>query len=171
MKTEGKHILDMTCGGRSIWFDKAEKHTIFLDQREVEYEKAFGKDGSTRHIRVHPDVIGDFTNLPFENESFELVVFDPPHIINKEGTEFWMTKAYGCYPTKEDAQESVAKGIAEAMRVLKPYGVLVFKWSELSISTREILNKTNAKPLFGHRSGKLSNTHWVTFMKFPEGVE
>jgi hypothetical protein len=35
----------------------------------------------------------------------------------------------------------------------------------LKILTSEILKLTDEKPLFGHKSGKQSKTHWITFMK------
>ena len=47
-------------------------------------------------------------------------------------------------------------------------GVLVFKWNELDITTREIIDACGVEPLFGHRSGKKMNTHWLCFMKFEE---
>ena len=62
-------------------------------------------------------------------------------------------------------------GYNECMRVLKPNGVLIFKWSDISVSTREILNVIEAEPLFGHRSGRKMNTHWMCFMKFDEREE
>ena len=80
-QTNDKYILDMTCGGRSIWFQKNHPNTIFFDRRDVEYEQTFGSNPSARHIRVHPDVMGDFRELPFEDNTFNLVVFDPPHIV------------------------------------------------------------------------------------------
>ena len=43
---------------------------------------------------------------------------------------------------------------------------MVFKWSDISVSTREILDVIGQEPLFGHRSGKKMNTHWMCFMKF-----
>ena len=50
------------------------------------------------------------------------------------------------------------KGFSECMRVLKPDGVLIFKWSDTSISTREVIEALGEEPLFGHRSGK-KNEH------------
>lgn len=47
-------------------------------------------------------------------------------------------------------------------------GVLIFKWSDISVSTRDIIKVIGQEPLFGHRSGKKMNTHWITFMKFEE---
>ena len=51
------------------------------------------------------------------------------------------------------------------MRVLKDYGVLIFKWSEDQISTADVLKIIPEQPLFGNRRGK---TIWLVFMKFPE---
>ena len=59
-------------------------------------------------------------------------------------------------------------GFRECIRVLDDYGVLIFKWSEVQIPLSRILDVIDAKPLFGHKSGKASKTHWMCFMK---GVE
>ena len=45
------------------------------------------------------------------------------------------------------------------------YGCLVFKWSDIQISTREVITAIGQEPLFGHRSGKKMNTHWMCYMK------
>jgi len=65
----------------------------------------------------------------------------------------------------DDWREDLAKGFAECFRVLKPGGVLIFKWNETQIKVTEVLALTPHKPLFGHPSGKRQNTHWMTFMK------
>ena len=157
-----KKILDVTCGDRTIWFQKNEPHTIYCDKRREEFDGVFGKKQSRRHLVIDPDIICDFTDLPFRDESFSLVVFDPPHIKNlKENS--WMRKSYG---TLEDGwQDLIHDGFNECMRVLKPEGVLVFKWSDVSISTREVINAIGKEPLFGHRSGRKMNTHWMCYMK------
>lgn len=163
-----KKILDATCGDRTIWFQKNEPHTIYCDKRREEWEGDFGKtlraDGKKkhRHLIISPDIQCDFTNLPFENESFALVVFDPPHILNLSETS-WMRKSYGSL--EGDWKPMIHDGFWECMRVLKHDGVLIFKWSDISVSTREIINVIGMEPLFGHRSGKKMNTHWMCFMK------
>lgn len=161
MDLEGKKILDATCGSRSIWFNKNHPDAIYCDQRDAEYRSNYKAE---REINIHPDIIADFTKLPFDDNSFYLVVFDPPHIIQKTDSG-WITKRYWYYESKEDAIDSVVKGIDECMRVLKPNGTLIFKWAEISIPTSEILKAINHKPLFGHRSGKKSGTNWMAFMK------
>ena len=74
-----KKILDVTCGSRSIWFNKHHPAAIYCDKREESMQLAFGRAHTSIHtLEVAPDVICDFTNLPFNDSSFQLVVFDPP---------------------------------------------------------------------------------------------
>ena len=42
---------------------------------------------------------------------------------------------------------------------------MIFKWNEIQIPVAEILKLTPHRPLVGHRSGKRSDTHWMTFLK------
>lgn len=56
-------------------------------------------------------------------------------------------------------------GFEECMRVLKPNGTLIFKWSETDITVKKILDVIGAKPLYGHKSGKAMKTHWMAFIK------
>ena len=163
-------ILDVTCGDRTIWFQKHEPHTIYCDKRREEWEGDFGKvlnNGKKkhRHLVIDPDVQCDFTDLPFQDNCFPLVVFDPPHIKNLT-EKSWMRKAYGSLD--EGWEPMIRKGFEECMRVLKPDGVLIFKWSDISVSTRDIIKVIGQEPLFGHRSGKKMNTHWMCFMKMEE---
>ena len=164
-------ILDVTCGDRTMWFQKHELHTIYCDKRREEWEGDFGNvlnnDGRKkhRHLVIDPDVQCDFTDLPFQDNYFPLVVFDPPHIKNLT-EKSWMRKSYGSLD--EGWESMIRKGFEECMRVLKPDGVLIFKWSDISISTRDIIKVIGQEPLFGHRSGKKMNTHWMCFMKMEE---
>ena len=59
----------------------------------------------------------------------------------------------------------IIKGFSECFRVLKKNGSLIFKWNETQIKTSNVLQLTDVKPIFGHRSGKASKTHWITFIK------
>lgn len=164
-----KRILDVTCGARQIWFNKNEPHTIYCDISEEEFEGDFGtvlsKEGKKkhRHLVIKPDVKCSFTDLPFPDNTFDLVVFDPPHIVDLRESS-WLRKAYG---TLLGAWEPMIEyGFFECMRVLRVGGVLVFKWAESSVSTRDIIKVIGQEPLFGHRSGKKMGTHWMCFMKF-----
>lgn len=159
-----KKILDATCGNRSIWFNKKHPAVVYMDRRQ-QFEKKTWKSGgglSERVLDINPDLIADFTDIPFEDGSFCLVVFDPPHLIEAEETA-WITKKYG--KLDENWREMLGEGFRECMRVLKPDGVLIFKWSEIQIPAEEVWKAIGQKPLFGHHSGKKSNTFWGCFMK------
>lgn len=152
-----KIILDACCGGKMFWFDKDNPNVLFADIRKETHVLCDG-----RTLEVDPDVIADFTNMPFSDESFRLVVFDPPHL-NKLGKNTWMAKKYGVlsYHWRDDIRE----GFHECMRVLMPYGILVFKWNEIQVKLSDVLEILPQKPLFGHTSGKHGRTIWMAFMK------
>jgi SAM-dependent methyltransferase len=159
-------ILDMTCGSRTIWFNKNHPAAIYFDKRRESMEMYFGKARTSLHqLHVDPDVIGDFTALPFKDESFSLVVFDPPHLTGAKETA-WLVKKYG--KLYENWPQMLHDGFAEGMRVLKPDGVLIFKWSEYDIPAADVWKAIGQKPLFGHHSGKKSTTFWGCFMKGAE---
>lgn len=75
----------------------------------------------------------------------------------------WQMMKYGHLDS--DWRDTLRRGFGECFRVLKPNGLLVFKWNETDIPLSEILKLTEQKPVLGHRSGKRSNTHWVLFIK------
>ena len=150
--SEKKLILDACCGSRMFWFDKQNPNVLFVDKRS---ETVTAKDrDKIRTIEVKPDIVADFTNFPFEDNSFYMVVFDPPHL------------KYGKLP--KDWQSLIHDGFTECMRVLKPNGTLIFKWNESEIKAAEVLSVIPFKPLFGHTTGRQSKTIWMCFMKQEE---
>lgn len=149
-----KPIIDVCCGSRMFWFDKNNKDVIFMDNRELEDTLCDG-----RKIIIKPDVVGDFRNIPYADNSFELVVFDPPHLI-KAGENSWLAKKYG--KLNDTWPQDIKQGFKECMRVLEQHGVLIFKWNEEQIKLKDILKLIEYKPLFGDKRAK---THWVVFMK------
>lgn len=164
IKIEDKKILDATCGSRMMWFDKNYPDCLFMDNRDEDGTMIWKstKNNSVRRLNVHPDLIADFTNMPFKDETFYLVVFDPPHLLHI-GENAWLKKKYGKLPS--DWQKMIHDGFVECMRVLKTSGTLVFKWNETDIPTREVIKAIGRVPLFGQRSGKAAKTHWMIFMK------
>lgn len=152
-----KKIIDVACGSKMFWFDKNNSDVVFCDKRKEKYILCDG-----RSLEVSPDVQCDFTDLPFADESFYVAAFDPPHL-NKSGENSWLCKKYG----KLDATWPlmIKSGFYECMRVLKPNGILIFKWNEVQIKTSEIIAVVGKQPLFGHKSGKQQNTHWLCFIK------
>jgi hypothetical protein len=154
-----KIILDPASSMRSFYFDKTDDRVVFGDIREDETHLL--TNGQT--IRIKPDYVMDFRELPFGDNSFQCVVFDPPHLFNLS-EKSWMRKKYGVLD-KETWQDDIRRGFAEGFRVLKTNGTLIFKWNETSVPLKEILSLTEHKPVLGHPSGKRMGTHWVLFVK------
>lgn len=157
--------LDPCCGGRMMWFDPANSGTIFGDRRQETLsvtDRSHGRADGTRVLCIAPDVLLDFRALPYPDESFYLVAFDPPHLV-RAGQRSWMVAKYG--KLGNDWRDDLSKGFEECFRVLKLHGTLVFKWSETQIKLREVLSLTPHQPLFGNTSGRKAGTHWMVFNK------
>ena len=156
-----KLILDACCGGRMSWFDKAHPNALYVDIRQAH-------PGHREHRPNHsvlPDEIVDFRNMPYEDESFKLILFDPPHVRDcRFGKNSDLKKVYGSLPN-EDWENYLTDGFLECWRVLMPHGVLIFKWSSAKIPLKKVLACFPVKPLFGHTTSVKGLTHWMTFMK------
>lgn len=152
-------VLDACCGSRMFWFNRADPRCLGIDIREGT-EVADTREGR-RQIVIKPDQVADFRKMPFPDDSFSLVVFDPPH--THCGAKSWTAKKYGKLPTTW--REDFRAGFAECFRVLKPGGTLVFKWNEHRVPIRSVLALTPEQPLFGQRCGTTAKTHWIVFLK------
>lgn len=155
-------VLDVCCGPRSFWFDKQDDRALFVDRRLETHATDLGTSSTKGRspIVVEPDVLASFTALPFLDESFPLVVFDPPHAERSAALGF-LTKRYG--HLTGDWRTMLRHGFAECFRVLKPHGTLVFKWGENDYGVTEILRLSPHRPLFGHKTSK--TTVWAVFIK------
>lgn len=153
-ENSAKTILDVCCGGRMWWYDKTDSRACFMDNRKFSTELCDG-----REFGVSPDVVGDFRSIPFPDETFQMVLFDPPHL-RKAGEKSWLATKYGLLG--KNWRDDLRKGFSECFRVLKPLGTLIFKWNEDQIKLSSILKLTDEKPLVSHKRQK---THFVIFMK------
>ena len=155
-------VLDMCCGPRMMWFDKQDPRTIFSDRRQERHAMNRPKRGTVEWTETAPDILADFTALPFEDDTFLHVVFDPPHF-ERSGKIGFLAMKYGWLDS--DWREMIRAGFVEGFRVLKPGGTLIFKWTATENPVSEILKLTPMKPLYGHKSGKQAQTHWIAFLK------
>ena len=149
-----KPIIDVCCGSRMFWFDKQNPDVVFMDNRELEQTLCDG-----RKLEIKPDLVADFRHIPYPDNSFYLAVFDPPHLI-RAGENSWLAAKYG--KLGPDWRADLKAGFDECLRVLKPFGTLVFKWNEDQLKLSEILRIFGTCPLFGHKQNK---THFLVFMK------
>ena len=147
-------ILDACCGSKMFWFDKEHKETVYMDKRTIDTTLCDG-----RKLIVKPDILADFRNIPFDDETFYLVVFDPPHLLKAGDTSFLKLK-YGRLDVSWKAD--IKQGLAECWRVLKQNGTMVFKLNEEQITLPMIKPLLPCEPLIGQRRGK---TIWLVFFK------
>lgn len=147
-------ILDTCCGSRMFWFNKENEDAIYMDNRTENTRLCDG-----RKLIVKPDIIADFRDIPFEDESFYLVVFDPPHLI-RAGDKSFLKLKYGRLDTTW--KDDIKKGLSECWRVLKKNGTMVFKWNEGQISFSMIKTLLPCEPVIGQRRGE---TIWLIFFK------
>lgn len=146
-----------------FWFDRGDERAVFMDKRRESHSLTDkSSKGGFRELIIEPDFVGDFTSLPFEDATFPLVIFDPPHLV-RNGKNGWLAKKYG--KLEGDWKEDLRAGFAECFRVLKPEGTLIFKWNEYDVPVSQILALTPEKPLLGNRCGKAAKSHWLVFTK------
>lgn len=160
-----KPILDPCCGSRMMYADKNNPAVIFGDIRRQEItvtDRSRGNKTGQRVLRIEPDIQIDFRKLPFTNNTFKLVTFDPPHLVSA-GPKSWLAAKYG--KLSGNWKDDIRIGFSECFRVLEPGGILIFKWNETQVKVSEVLELTDTPPLLGHLSGRKGLTHWIVFMK------
>jgi hypothetical protein len=160
-----KFILDATAGFRMMWFNKQHPNAIYLDQRP----------------ECEPDVVGDFRDLKrFSDNTFRLIIFDPPHILrNSDNHDSNILRRFGAL--QSDSWRSDLKSAAnELWRVLKDYGVLIFKWNTQYTPSNEVLKLFPVEPIIyqvsatstrKYQKGRMREnvkTLWFCFMKIPQ---
>ena len=111
-------ILDACCGSRMFHFDKNNKKVVFMDNRDFEDTLCDG-----RQLKVHPDIIADFRNIPFEDNTFSLVIFDPPHLL-KVGQNSWLCKKYG--KLDKTWPVNIKKGFLSLNGDLEDFSICIF---------------------------------------------
>ena len=151
-------ILDVCCGSKMFWYNKEEPHTTFMDIRDEVL--TYTDRNAVRKVGVNPDLVADFRDIPFADDSFDLVVFDPPHLIHV-GDNSWLSKKYGKLD-KNTWPQDLKLGFDECMRVLKPNGTMLFKWNEEQIKTKDVFEAFGQQPILGD---KRSKTRWSVFIK------
>lgn len=170
-------ILDATCGGRSIWHpeNKDRDDTLYIDKRS-EDPGFLGREEygyNPRNYSIDPDEQQDYRDLPYDDESFNLIVFDPPHAIRESGMKQLSGvthRKWGCLHA-ETWQSDLKNGFEELWRVLSSGGTLVFKFADESADFKEVLKLAPTDPLFGTSVRAASvETRWFVFYK-PNEVE
>ncbi len=158
-------ILDACCGGRMWWWDKAHPRAVYMDVRSA----GRGSHSTRPHWECEPDIKGDFRAMPFADQTFRLVLFDPPHLTRRDADRAATPtgNTLVCYGVLHAAseQDDLRAGFSECWRVLAPGGTLIFKWAgKLS----RVAPHFPAAPIVGTRtlrSGSGLGTRWFVFYK------
>jgi hypothetical protein len=150
-------ILDMSAGYRAIWFNRLHPDTVFVDIRP----------------QVSPTVIANTEILPFPNNVFDLVVFDPPHVVNGRGSK--MGETYGSF-LADEIKQTIQKSSAEAYRCSTGNALMAFKWNDHDVRLGRLIDLMEGwEPLFGHqvatRHKHRSSTYWVLLHKRLPGYQ
>lgn len=154
---ESKPIIDVACGSKMFWFNKSNPNVAFTDRRSETINLP------DRTVEISPDMVADFRHLPFSSNHFYMVVFDPPHLL-RAGKNSWLAQKYGTL-NPDTWKQDLHDGFTECMRILRPYGTLIFKWNTEQIPMADVLATLDFKPLFGDKRAK---TRWLVFMKVEE---
>ncbi len=156
-----KPILDATAGNRALWPAKNPPNVVFMD-------KEIG-------LAMAPDLFATWQKLPFRDDVFSLVFFDPPHSkfglnsihmnplghVAKNGGTWWSSLETGWFGVFYKAQN-------EFSRVSD---ILCFKWNTTSHSLEKVLMvfkawvETHRKNHSSNMKRGASETWWVTFTK------
>ena len=167
-------ILDATAGSRGIWYQKNLPFVIFMDKRKGKFVSYFSPKRK-RYYDVNPDVVATWDNMPFEKETFDMVLFDPPHIVKNPSDKKCRMEIQYSSLDKSTWKQTLKIAFKELFKVLKPEGFLILKWCETDIKIMEVIKLSPYKPMFSNMSLEHNpcsrDNYMVVFCKYnPNGI-
>jgi len=121
-------ILDVTVGAEKLyhrWHEKLGSDFVGIDSRRGDFSvPKTGNSWAAIRIVIEPTVQADLCFLPFKNEVFSVIIFDPPHL--DVSLDSWLGKKWGGW-TQHQTIETVRAANKEFQRVLRKDGVLILK--------------------------------------------
>jgi hypothetical protein len=157
--SDPRFILDATAGNRHMW--KKNKHpsgVVFLDKEP--------------NLRIPPDIIATWDNIPCDDDEYKCILFDPPHVCSL--TSMWnknpqaipngSKKApswYGAFESRAHALEQIHGAQIEFSRVAP---VICFKWNEASIPLKDVLeqfDRWDVQTISQRKNLRSSKTYWA----------
>ncbi len=166
-----KLILDATAGNRHIWGkDKFPENVVFMDKE--------------LNLRMPPDVIATWNKIPFPDNYFECVIFDPPQTIatgkspihhdpmERESGHGGGACWWGWFWSKGQMSREIYQAQKEFARVSSR---LCFKWNDSLVDIDQILTLFDKwivqfKQEFNSRTNRSkSKTWWIKMVRKPIG--
>lgn len=124
-------VLDATFGHGGFWRGRPRERIIDeivgLDRRLLTDDLSLARSGAIETL-----IAGDYENLPFGHNTFDVVLFDPP-FLTRGGKDSVMTQRYTAFETYEHLKLSLERARDEFAWILKPKGFVVVKcmdWTE-----------------------------------------
>lgn len=120
-------ILDATCGSRAMyegWHTKLNEDLICIDRRRADFSFKSPSNWVKSNVKVAPSIQADLRFLPFKDNIFNMILFDPPHTANV--LESIIAKKYGSWDDRERVR-TLRVANKEFPRVLKVNGFLILK--------------------------------------------
>ena len=163
-------ILDATAGNRHIWGEnKHPEGVVFLDKE--------------KDLIIPPDIVGTWDKIPFPDNYFDCILFDPPYYYGEKNAPPYFTDPtesrdprggpwYG-YPfaTKREMICEIYKAQKEFSRVSSR---ICFKWMEKYVSLNNILTVFDRwepvfyQPFKAKQNFKNGSTWWVKLVRKSE---
>lgn len=158
-----RKILDATVNGGRFWRGSKRKVT--------------GMDIDPRH---NPDIVADNTDMPLDDGSYDVIVYDPPHIPNQgRDNQKDFGKRFGLVlkSSKENHytfSHTFPPFLKDAYRVLKPEGILFckitdyvhhhrYQWAHIElINAARDVGFTACDCIIKFRKGPIVDPKWKT---------
>jgi SAM-dependent methyltransferase len=114
---DDSRILDVTANNRRMWQGVSRSADVMFADIDP---------------NVRPNVVADFRALPFAADTFDVVVFDPPHLpaaAASAKSNGGMVQRYGLKhaPRADNVSAIFSPFLTEAHRILRPDGLIFAK--------------------------------------------
>lgn len=148
-----------------------------------------------KRLEVKPTIFCSNEQTPFKDDTFDTIFYDPPHTwgvyhrsfsqpnlelqrkVFPKGTKLDPYYGWDKFSSRQKLIRHIYNAQEEFKRILKPDGLLLLKWNEMSISKPRVLSIFNnwmelidmilssvVHPMGGHR------TYWIILQQKQEKV-
>ena len=121
-------ILDVCCSAEKIYHGRQsilnDAEFITMDIRKGDFSYQVGTANTPTNVIVNPKVLADMQYIPFRDNSFDIIICDPP-FMDFSLTSFGI-KAWGSW-TQQESISIMKLANAEFSRVLDPNGTIILK--------------------------------------------